>query len=302
PAYTDKYARQGIRAGDLLASNFMQMYSESKKRHLKLASLYCNNVEEIRVGKNLTLQEYEKQWLESLDLLRSFRIGDTEYLLHDALLKGKKILAEGAQGAMLDIDFGSYPYVTSSNTIAAGVSSGLGVAPGRTGKVFGVFKAYCTRVGSGPFPTELHDSDGELMRQRGGEFGATTGRPRRCGWLDLPAISYAAMLNGVTNLIMMKADVLSVFPAIKICTAYRVQNAIIERFGWQAQYNSPEPIYSEMPGWQSDIAATESLDQLPPTLKGFISFIEKTTGTDIAIVSTGPGRTQTLAKEGFPSQ
>lgn len=297
PAYTDKSARQGVRVGDLLAPNFGQLYAESKKRHLKYASLYCNDIEEIRIGKGLTLQAYEDRWLESLELLRSFRIEDTEYVLHEALLQGKKILAEGAQGSMLDVDFGSYPFVTSSNTISAGVCAGLGVAPGRTGKIFGVFKAYCTRVGSGPFPTELHDSNGELMRQRGAEFGATTGRPRRCGWLDLPAVRYANMLNGVTNLIMMKADVLGAFPEIKVCTGYRYQNTVNERFDWNAQYNSPQPVYIELPGWQSEISAAESFDQLPPNLKSFISYIEKSTGVNIAIVSTGPGRMQTLSKK-----
>ena len=221
---------------------------------------------------------------------------DSEYLINEALNAGKRVLAEGAQGTLLDVDFGSYPYVTSSNTISAGVCSGLGVPPNRIGKVMGVFKAYCTRVGSGPFPTEQINSDGEHMRDIGREFGSTTGRARRCGWLDMPALNYSVMINGVTELIIMKADVLSCFEKIKVCTAYKLDNQVTEKLSYEAVQAELSPIYEEFEGWESDLTEVKKEEDLPESFRNYIKYIEKQTGVGISMISVGPDRVQTIER------
>ena len=243
PTYTDKTSRNGLRAGDIMLKDFRQMYEGLSSGHLELLR---------QLEYESDISKYEKDWFAGIDLLKKFRVENTEYLINDMLSAGRKVLAEGAQGTMLDLDFGSYPYVTSSNTISAGACTGLGVSPKTIDEIFGIFKAYCTRVGSGPFPTELNDETGELLRKKGSEFGATTGRPRRCGWLDLPALRYAIMINGVTRLFMMKSDILSGFSTIKVCSSYRVNGQDVD----QRPYDNNaaiEPVYTELPGWQEDI-------------------------------------------------
>lgn len=284
PAYTDKAGRNGIRAGDILRSDFHQLYQKCLQLHLKTAEIY---------GFNFNLPEYESGWFEGVELLRQFRLINSEYLLNDLLRMKRKILAEGAQGTMLDIDFGSYPYVTSSNTISAGAFTGLGIPPSKTGNVFGIFKAYCTRVGSGPFPTELKDETGENIRKKGSEFGSTTGRPRRCGWLDLPALKYAIMINGVSRLFMMKADVLSGFSKIKVCTSYIIKGNPTEEvpFDYDTEI---KPVYKEFDGWEKDITSIKNYDNLPHSLKKFVEFIERETRIPVTIVSVGPDRNQTI--------
>ena len=239
----------------------------------------------------LSFDEYEKLWFEGIEYLKQYQFVDGEYYINEALDAGKKVLAEGAQGSMLDVDFGSYPFVTSSNVIAAGVCSGLGVAPSRIGKVFGIFKAYCTRVGTGPFPTELFDATGETLRQNGHEFGATTGRPRRCGWLDLPALKYAVMLSGVTDLMMMKSDVMDAFETVKVATAYRYQGVETRQLPFAACTETLEPVYTELPGWQQPIT-----DRIPEKLEAYIRFIENYVGVPIKFVSYGPDRTQNIIR------
>lgn len=299
PAYTDKTARNGIRVGDLGSDRFKEKYFEQRRKHLELATICCETPEKILLhGRNLA--EYEGQWFDALDVFKSFEKTDTEYFINNCLQQGKKVLAEGAQGSMLDIEFGSYPFVTSSHTITAGVCSGLGVAPSKIGRVFGIFKAYCTRVGSGPFPTELFDAMGEQLRQTGHEFGSTTGRPRRCGWLDLPALKYAMMLNGVTHLVMMKADVLNDLPQIKVCTAYKTPQGFSERMTWEALESKIEPSYSSMKGWQQSLKGMQNFNELPEALKSYISFVEQQCEVEISILSTGPDRTETLVKSSFP--
>jgi len=293
PAYTDKSARNGLRVGDMERIDFLEKYQEVKKRHLQLANLFYPEFEEFKI-EGLSFQEYEKRWFEKLELLKTFPHIDSEYYLNEALQDGKKILAEGAQGTLLDLDFGSYPYVTSSNTTAAGVCTGLGVAPSRVGRVFGIFKAYCTRVGSGPFPTELFDETGEKLRDKGHEVGATTGRPRRCGWLDLPALKYAIMLNGVTELKMMKADVLSGFQEIKVATHYKINGQLSERMPFGAEHVSMEAVYQSFPGWEEDLDGLSDFNQLPANLKSYIQFIEDQVQVPISLVSVGPNRSQTI--------
>jgi adenylosuccinate synthase len=240
------------------------------------------------------LQELEAEFLSAVEDLKSLKFIDSEEYLFQALHAGKKILAEGAQGSLLDIDFGTYPYVTSSNTTAAGACTGLGVAPGNIRDVFGIFKAYTTRVGSGPFPTELFDQDGETMGRVGNEFGATTGRPRRCGWLDLVALKYAVRINGVTRLMMMKADVLSGFDTIKVCTGYHYKGEQIQHLPFTLEAEHITPIYMELPGWKEDLTKMENASQLPENLKAYIDFLEKELKTPIGLVSVGPDRTQTI--------
>ena len=235
------------------------------------------------------LAEYEKGWFEGLDAIRSYELVDSEHLINKYLDEGKSVLAEGAQGTMLDIDFGSYPYVTSSNTITAGACTGLGIAPRRIGKVFGVFKAYCTRVGGGPFPTEELHETGELIRKHGAEYGATTGRPRRCGWLDLPLLKYAIMLNGVTDLMMTKADVLSHFDTVKVCTSYRLGNETVDFLPYDIS-RLTEPVFAEFPSWKTDISGITRKEDLPVELLNYIKFIEKSTGVPVSFVSLGPNR------------
>ncbi len=284
PAYTDKASRKGLRIGDLLRKDFIEIYRSRVNDHLRKLQGY---------GYSSDLKELEDEWFDSVEFLRQFRTVNADYHIDMALQSGKRVLAEGAQGTMLDIDFGTYPYVTSSNTVAAGACTGLGVAPGRTGEVYGIFKAYCTRVGSGPFPTELDDDAGRMMRDQGNEYGATTGRPRRCGWLDLPALKYAIMVNGVTQLFMMKADVLSGFSEIRICKSYTVAGKEETELPYCLD-DIEELNYVSFRGWQCDITGCRSWDDLPPEMKDYISYIEKETGVPIAIVSVGPDRSATI--------
>ncbi|HNR42526.1 MAG TPA: adenylosuccinate synthase [Bacteroidales bacterium] len=284
PAYTDKASRNGIRTGDLLREDFTRLYEEHVNCHIELLK---------NLDHSFDLKAYEQGWFEGIELLRSFRIDNTEYLINELASKGKKILAEGAQGTMLDLDFGSYPFVTSSNTTSGGACTGLGISPRLTGEVFGIFKAYCTRVGSGPFPTELSDSTGERLRERGHEYGATTGRPRRCGWLDLPALKYAIMINGVTRLFMTKSDVLSGFGTIKVCRSYIRGNK--ESMEVLADSNIETGlIYEEFDGWSEDISRIREFSQLPASLRRYIEYIEQETGIPVSLVSVGPGRNETI--------
>ena len=296
PAYTDKTARKGLRVGDRELPGFQERYRILKAQHLKIASLYDPHPEKI-VIEGYSFDEYEKKWWEKLEILDRFEKTDSEYFINRMLKDGKSVLAEGAQGTLLDVDFGAYPFVTSSNTTVAGVCSGLGIPPAKVGKVYGIFKAYCTRVGSGPFPTELFDETGRRLREKGHEFGATTGRPRRCGWLDLPALKYAIMLNGVTELKMMKADVLSGFPEIKVAVAYRINGEKTEKLPFDMERTAIEPVYQTFEGWDSDLDTIKTFDALPATLKQYIRFIETETGVPVSLVSTGPNRNQTIIKK-----
>jgi adenylosuccinate synthase len=290
PTYMDKTGRNGLRVGDVELADFKDRYSNLKAKHEQLLSHYQYDYQE-------DLLQMEKDWFIAIDKLKAMTLIDSEHYLNSALRSGKKILAEGAQGSLLDIDFGSYPFVTSSTTTCAGSCTGLGIAPNRINKVFGIFKAYCTRVGSGPFPTELFDETGEELRVKGSEFGATTGRPRRCGWLDLPALKYAVEINGVTNLIMMKSDILSGFETIKICTHYNYQGQIIDHLPYSSEDGLIEPVYTEIPGWQEDLTSLDSYDQMPDAFKNYIKFVEEQIGVPISILSVGPNRTQTIILE-----
>ena len=284
PAYTDKTSRNGLRVGDLL-HNFDQKYAMSKSRHMSILSQYnypINNLEQL-----------EKEWFEGVKKLKEFQFIDSEHIINQYIDHKKSILAEGAQGTMLDIDFGSYPFVTSSNTISAGVCTGLGIAPNRIGEVFGIFKAYCTRVGSGPFPTELLDETGQKMRDLGFEYGSVTGRPRRCGWLDLVALKYAIMINGVTQLIMMKSDVLDDFDTINICVAYKINGQEIDYFPFETDAVI-ESIYAELPGWKSSMSAVKHQNEFSEEFNAYIHFIERELNTPITIVSVGADREQTI--------
>jgi len=284
PAYTDKASRNGLRAGEILYKDFMQMYIEHTASHLSILKNY---------DFDFDLREYEKGWFEGIELLKKFRIENTEYLVNNLASAGKRVLAEGAQGTMLDLDFGSYPYVTSSNTISAGACTGLGISPRTIGEVFGIFKAYCTRVGSGPFPTELNDETGELLRKKGCEYGATTGRPRRCGWLDIPALKYAIMINGTTKLFMMKSDILSGFGTIKVCTSYNIDGREQSELPFDNNA-SIDPVYTELPGWKEDITGIRDYGALPENLRKYVEFIESQTGLPVTIVSVGPDRNSTI--------
>ena len=295
PCYTDKTARYGLRFGDILASDFTEKYDKLKQRHLKILSSY-NFDHHVQLIAKMPFDEYEKNWFSSVEELRSFPLIDSELYINKALAEGKSILAEGAQGSLLDVDFGSYPYVTSSNTITAGVCSGLGIPPSAVGKVYGVFKAYCTRVGSGPFPTELEDATGEKLRDNGKEFGSTTGRPRRCGWLDLPALRYAIMLNGVTDLVMMKSDVMNDFDTINICTGYEVNGQITQDLTYETLSNPVKPLYKTLPGWNHSLEGVSDYELLPAKLKEYTSFIEETVGLSVNILSSGPGREETIQR------
>lgn len=294
PAYTDKVARVGVRVGDIARNDFKAVYDKAKESHLNLIRSLGYDVDAFRV-EDKTLSEYEKQWFEALDFLKGLKVIDSEYYLNEALDKGLKILAEGAQGSMLDIDFGSYPFVTSSNTITAGVCSGLGIAPSRFGKVFGICKAYCTRVGSGPFPTELFDADGEELRQKGREFGSTTGRPRRCGWLDIPALRYACMLNGVTHLMLMKIDVMNGFSRIKVCDSYEINGQRTMHMPYDMEERII-PLYSDYEGWLQDVGGVDDYEALPQRMKDYIAMIEQKTGLPVAVVSTSPDRKDTIIR------
>ncbi|MFY0688907.1 MAG: adenylosuccinate synthase [Cyclobacteriaceae bacterium] len=285
PTYQDKMARVGLRLGDVLESNFREKYDNLKAKHFEVLD---------RLGFEYDIKEREDVFFEAIEHLRGFQIKNTEYLINSLLKEGKSVLAEGAQGSLLDIDFGSYPFVTSSNTISAGACTGLGISPKQIGEVYGIFKAYCTRVGSGPFPTELFDEEGENLRKKGGEFGATTGRPRRCGWLDIPALNYACMLNGVTQLFMMKVDVLSEMDGeIQVGVEYKKGEERTTEFpvnyddNWSVEYQT-------LPLW--DNHNFQDFDSLPAELSTYISFIEDKTATPINLVSIGPDRTQTIIK------
>lgn len=289
PTYTDKVSRTGLRVGDIF-DRFDEKYAAHKARH-----------EAILKSLNFTdydLTEVEKKWMEGIEYLKQFQIVDSEHEVNHLLREGKSILCEGAQGTMLDIDFGSYPFVTSSNTICAGACTGLGLGPNKIGDVFGIMKAYCTRVGAGPFPTELFDETGTKIRDLGHEYGAVTGRERRCGWIDLVALRYAIMVNGVTKLIMMKSDVLDTFPTIKACVAYRVNGLETRDFPFSVE-EGIEPVYQELPGWQTDMTKMTEEAQFPQAFKDYIAFLEAQLETPICIVSIGPDRNQTIIRQAF---
>ena len=284
PAYTDKTGRNGLRIGDILRPNFVSLYNEHLQSHLKILKGY---------DFVFDLKEYEQSWFEGVEFLKKFNLVNSEYLINDLINRDMRILAEGAQGTMLDVDFGSYPFVTSSNTISAGACTGLGVSPKQIGEVFGIFKAYCTRVGSGPFPTELNNETGNTLREKGFEFGSTTGRPRRCGWLDIPALKYSIMINGVTQLFVTKSDVLSGFDSIKICKSYNINGIETNEIPYENEVKI-EPVYIEMTGWKEDITAIREYSKLPAALKKYIEFVEKETGIPVTIVSVGPDRNETI--------
>lgn len=283
PTYMDKTGRNGLRVGDLFQADLHDRVSALKRKHERLLSLYD------APGSTI---EADAEWLDAVEQLKRFRVVDCEHYLDEALRAGKRVLAEGAQGTLLDIDFGTYPFVTSSNTICAGACTGLGIAPNRIGSITGIFKAYCTRVGSGPFPTELDDATGEAIRQAGHEFGSTTGRARRCGWLDLPALRYAVMINGITELAMMKADVLNGMDTLRVCTHYRVNGSLTDRMPYDVS-SGIEPVYRDMPGWASSNAS----GRLPAELDQYITMIEEAVGVPISIVSLGPDRAETIMRE-----
>ena len=285
PTYMDKTGRNGLRVGDLSAADFHDRYDRLVAKHKQLLATH---------DLDFDLTELESDWFKSIEVLKQFNHIDSEHYLHQAQKSGKKILAEGAQGTLLDIDFGSYPFVTSSNTISAGACTGLGIAPNSINEVYGIFKAYCTRVGSGPFPTELFDEVGEKIGRVGNEFGATTGRKRRCGWIDLPALKYAININGVTQLMMMKADVLSNLDHIKVCTHYKYNGELIDYMPFDADEKSLEAVYAEIPAWKEDLTSLELISEAPKELMDYVYFLEKELETPIKIVSVGPDRLQTL--------
>ena len=288
PTYMDKTGRNGLRVGDIFSPNFKEKYDALIEKHLGILRHYDDF--------SYDLKALEKDWMEGLEVLKTLKAVDSEHFLNQALLDGKKILAEGAQGTMLDIDFGTYPFVTSSNTVTAGTCTGLGIAPNKIGDVIGIFKAYCTRVGSGPFPTELLDEVGEEIRREGREFGATTGRPRRCGWIDLVQMRYAIMINGVTELSMMKADILSIFDEIKVCTHYMINGEKVVDFPFDVNDLEIEPVYLSLPGWKTDLTELRSYVNAPKELKDYVTYLEKELNVPINVVSVGPDREQTLLK------
>ena len=285
PTYTDKISRNGLRVGDI-EQNFEEKYKAAIARHETILS---------SMNYDYNLAAIEKDWLEGVEYIKRFKLIDSDHFINQSLKEEKKILAEGAQGTMLDIDFGSYPFVTSSNTICAGACTGLGAAPSKIGEVFGIFKAYCTRVGSGPFPTELMDENGQKMRDIGYEYGSVTGRPRRCGWIDLVALRYAIMIDGVTQLIMMKSDVLDSFDTIKVCVAYEINGKETENFPFEINENL-KPIYVELPGWQTDMTKMQDENEFPEEFNAYLSFLEEELGVPIHIVSVGPDREQTIIR------
>ncbi len=288
PSYQDKVARNGIRVGDIVAPDFEGRYRNLVKKHQNILSHYDFEYD---------LEEAEAPFIEAINFLRDFNLVNSEYVINECIRSSQTVLAEGAQGSLLDIDFGSYPYVTSSNTMTAGACTGLGVAPRNIGEVFGIFKAYCTRVGGGPFPTELFDEVGKRIQDEGHEFGATTGRPRRCGWLDLPALKYAIMINGVTQLFMMKADVLSILDELKVCTHYKLSDGTLtEEMPFQLLDEEITPVYKTFKGWAKDVRNVKEYRNLPSELVAYIEYIEKETGVPITIVSLGPDRTETIVR------
>ena len=294
PTYTDKISRNGLRVGDIL-EGFEAKYRQARDRHIEM----INGLNASAVVKGGTavsmegLEALEKEWMEAIEFLRGFQLVDSEHFVNKALQEDKSILCEGAQGSLLDIDFGSYPFVTSSNTVCAGACTGLGIAPSKVGEVYGIFKAYCTRVGAGPFPTELFDETGAKIRAIGHEYGAVTGRERRCGWIDLVALRYTIMLNGVTQLLMMKSDVLDTFPVIKACTAYRVNGVETRDFPFSID-EKVEPVYEEFPGWQTDLTHCTKEAELPEAFINYVNFLERELQTPIRIISVGPDREATI--------
>lgn len=291
PTYQDKIARLGLRVGDVLSPNFAAKYKKLVDAHKVILDFYTFDY-------SATLPQAEENFFAAIDFMKQFTLVDSEYVVNEALTEGKSVLAEGAQGSLLDIDFGSYPFVTSSTTMAAGACTGLGIAPNQVGEVFGIFKAYCTRVGSGPFPTELLEETGERMRQEGREFGATTGRPRRCGWLDLPALKYAIMINGVTQLIMMKVDVLTIFDTIRICTNYRLPDGTItDHLPYDLCDETVEPIYKDFEGWQQSLDGIHDFDAVPAQLLAYVKFLEEELNLPITFISTGPDREALISRE-----
>lgn len=289
PTYMDKTGRNGLRVGDIVAPDFKQKYRALKEKHLQLAAIYPDI--------DFDLEAEEKKWMESLSVLKSLRLVNGEYFINQALNEGKKVLAEGAQGSMLDIDFGTYPFVTSSNTITAGVCTGLGISPRRIGEVIGITKAYCTRVGSGPFPTELHNEEGEFLRAEGSEFGATTGRPRRCGWIDLPQLRYTIMLNGVTQLVVTKIDVLNKFEMIKAATHYRYDGRETKDLPFDINTTDIEPRYESHAGWQTSLDDAKTYDAMPAPAQAYVRALEVALETPITMISTGPERSKLILKD-----
>ncbi|PJA09841.1 MAG: adenylosuccinate synthase [Flavobacteriales bacterium CG_4_10_14_0_2_um_filter_32_8] len=288
PTYMDKTGRNGIRVGDLFLPDFKLRYDKLVAKHKQILKFH---------KFEYNLEELEKDFYVGVKLLKSLTVIDSEHYINKALDKGQTILAEGAQGTMLDVDFGSYPFVTSSNTTSAGTCTGLGIAPNKIGEVLGIFKAYCTRVGSGPFPTELDNAVGEEIRKAGHEFGATTGRPRRCGWIDLPALKYAIMINGVTQLIMMKADVLDKFETIKVCTHYIVDGEKIDYMPYDIVSTDVQPIYKDIKGWRTDLTKLSDISEIPKELNNYVAYLEQELNVPITIISVGPDRKQTLLRE-----
>ncbi|MDE7070037.1 MAG: adenylosuccinate synthase [Alistipes sp.] len=286
PTYTDKVSRTGMRVGDILTPSFREKYGRIKARHeLLLRSL----------DYDCDLTELERQWFEAVEYLKEFRLIDGEYEINRLLAEGRPVLAEGAQGTLLDVDFGSYPFVTSSNTVCAGACTGLGIAPSRIGEVYGIFKAYCTRVGAGPFPTELFDRTGKLLQELGHEYGAVTGRERRCGWLDLVALKYAVMINGVTQLIMMKSDVMNDFDTIRVATAYEIDGCRTDRFPYEIDGHIA-PVYADFEGWKCDLRKIRNYADFPAQFKKYVEFIEMETGVPVKIISVGPDREETIVR------
>lgn len=293
PCYTDKVARLGLRVGDIFSEDFSDRYTMLKNIHLSQLESKKFDYNSYKIeGK--TLQEYEEQWLKAVEYLKQYQVIDTEIYINRALASGKRVLAEGAQGTLLDIDFGTYPFVTSSNTITGGVCTGLGVPPSAIDKVYGVFKAYCTRVGSGPFMSELFDDTAKTMQEKGHEFGATTGRARRCGWLDIVALNYAVMINGVTDLIMMKVDVLDDFESISVCEKYEYKNQIYSEFNSMIDLNNVKPIWHQLEGWKHNTVDCKSYENLPKQLKDFVSYVEQMVNKNVTAISVGPDRSQTV--------
>jgi adenylosuccinate synthase len=295
PTYTDKTARLGLRMGDLLMPNFMERYEHLKEIHLQIIHNYQFDIASHLID-GLPFAEYEQLWLNARTIATEIPLVDSENFINESLKHGKSVLAEGAQGTLLDVDFGSYPFVTSSNTVSAAVCTGLGVSPKRIGKIYGVFKAYCTRVGSGPFPTELLDDMGELLRAKGHEFGATTGRPRRTGWLDIPALKYSIMLNGVTDLIITKADVMDNFDEIQVCTHYQLDDQKLDYIPYEIVDNQLTPSYESQQTWKGDLSNATSMETLPSAFRDYLVFIEKAVECPITVVSVGPDREQTILR------
>ncbi|MFZ9694874.1 MAG: adenylosuccinate synthase [Chitinophagaceae bacterium] len=283
PAYMDKTGRNGLRVGDLLDKNFTTQYIKLRLKHQRLLDSY---------GFQEDISAWEEEFFEAIEFLRQLNIVNGEYFINEKITAGQRVLAEGAQGSMLDIDFGTFPYVTSSNTISAGVCNGLGIAPKHIRDVIGVTKAYCTRVGSGPFPTELENEVGEELRKIGNEFGATTGRPRRCGWIDLVALRYACMINGVTKIVMTKADVLDSFEELSVCTAYKVEGKATTQIPYQLERTKAQPVLQQFPGWNTNTSTHKTVDQLPAAMKTYVAFINQYLGVEVKYISNGPGRDQ----------